>query len=198
MGWSVQSEARHHAFRRGEPMKKPCSTCGTQKDLADFYTNKRSTDGLTSQCRECIKEVGRNSPSQVARRKGPQARRQAAIARRKAAPMRTIKPRLETNRPDPKPEPSIDVKALLGAIVHLTVEIKALRKAIGGKRDSLVTEKVAAPRARAGRIHSLPPGDLVEEETIGEPDPLAEALEFQNDLENDVSDRGLRIVGGAD
>ena len=37
---------------------KPCSKCGIEKSLLDgFYVNNRAYDGLTSQCKECIREA---------------------------------------------------------------------------------------------------------------------------------------------
>ena len=35
-------------------MSKTCSTCGKNKDAIDFYKDKRSSDGLTSGCKQCL------------------------------------------------------------------------------------------------------------------------------------------------
>lgn len=39
-------------FQKGELMKR-CSSCKIEKDESEFYRNKRSKDGLKSQCKKC-------------------------------------------------------------------------------------------------------------------------------------------------
>lgn len=36
--------------------EKKCSCCGKTKCVLEFYFNTRSKDGLTSQCKQCMKE----------------------------------------------------------------------------------------------------------------------------------------------
>ena len=35
---------------------KICSKCKQEKDLSEFYRNKRAKNGLNCQCKQCMKE----------------------------------------------------------------------------------------------------------------------------------------------
>lgn len=36
-------------------MPKACTKCGVTKELPEYYRDKKGTDGLSQQCKECIK-----------------------------------------------------------------------------------------------------------------------------------------------
>ncbi len=36
---------------------KRCSRCGKMKAAREFYTDRRSTDGLRSDCRDCVRDL---------------------------------------------------------------------------------------------------------------------------------------------
>jgi hypothetical protein len=69
--------------------RKVCSKCRAQKGADEFYSNKASSDGLSSLCRPCQKEVSREwakrNPVAVARIRA----RFAAKIRAVAAPVAT-------------------------------------------------------------------------------------------------------------
>lgn len=48
---------------------KTCPRCRATKSLAEFYSDKLSSDGLKSWCIACCKEVAKSAASRVAKRK---------------------------------------------------------------------------------------------------------------------------------
>ena len=48
-----------HGLRKDEEPTKRCYKCGRHKPLSDFNKNKKSKDGLQSECRECHAETMR-------------------------------------------------------------------------------------------------------------------------------------------
>lgn len=54
----ISSECGHGLRKDSEPTKR-CYKCGQIKPISDFNKNKKSKDGLQSECRECHAETMR-------------------------------------------------------------------------------------------------------------------------------------------
>lgn len=39
---------------------KKCSGCGAEKPVSEFYSHPQTKDGLTSKCKDCIKQAVKN------------------------------------------------------------------------------------------------------------------------------------------
>lgn len=48
-------------------MTKLCRKCGTERDVAEFYRERRNSDGLHSYCKPCERERVRNHPTKRVR-----------------------------------------------------------------------------------------------------------------------------------
>lgn len=62
---------------KNEPLEaepKSCSKCGTGKPKSDFYGDKRSTDGLRSECKACHKDTLKQTQDLDTRRKNARKR----------------------------------------------------------------------------------------------------------------------------
>ena len=43
--------------------KKPCTKCGVQKELKEFYKQNRLKGGVNAECKECYKNRSRSKRS---------------------------------------------------------------------------------------------------------------------------------------
>lgn len=50
-------------------MSKVCTKCGSEKPLADFYSDKRAKDGKQSQCKDCHKGFYKTDQGKLVRKK---------------------------------------------------------------------------------------------------------------------------------
>lgn len=44
---------------------KQCCHCGVEKPTTEFYDSKRSSDGKTAWCKDCVKEYNRNRYNRI-------------------------------------------------------------------------------------------------------------------------------------
>lgn len=56
--WDTHAENERDAYRdRVPPKTKFCRRCGHEKSIADFYKDKRASDGLKTECKTCHGKV---------------------------------------------------------------------------------------------------------------------------------------------
>ena len=56
--WGTQAENARDKFRDRLPvLNKVCRPCGKNKSRAEFYTDKRASDGLQSECKTCHNRI---------------------------------------------------------------------------------------------------------------------------------------------
>lgn len=77
---------------------KKCSTCKSVKKVTDFYSNRKSPDGLQARCKECFKESNkRYYSSNREKLLNDQRDKAEEIAQRKAAWFQNNKDRVRVN-----------------------------------------------------------------------------------------------------